>query len=237
MDMLVLADRDGIVDMTHEAISRRTNVPIETIKACIIELEKPDPRSRSPEHNGARLFRLDEHRDWGWCIANYGRYRAINSDETYRAAARNRVARYRENLKEKEPKRKSTDTDTDTKALVTFCNNTLRNVTYGHSLGFLLVFKENKAFFEAWERWEQHRTEIRHKLTPTCRMEQLKKLAKWGPDKSIASINESISQGWQGLFEPKSPAIPNRPPADTRCLADKEMDAVKRQMQRQGYEV
>ena len=31
MDMVILADQDGIVDMTHEALSARTNVDIKTI--------------------------------------------------------------------------------------------------------------------------------------------------------------------------------------------------------------
>ena len=76
-DLLTLADLNGVVDMTHESISRRTNVPIETVRAAISELEKPDPRSRTPDCEGRRIKRLDEHRDWGWFVVNYGNFRKI----------------------------------------------------------------------------------------------------------------------------------------------------------------
>ena len=74
MDMVILADQDGVVDMTHEAIAARTNVPIKTIYGAIEQLENPDPRSRSPKEDGARIKRLDGHRDWGWQLINYEYY-------------------------------------------------------------------------------------------------------------------------------------------------------------------
>lgn len=86
-DMLKLADVDGVVDMTPEAISRRTNVPLEIVKAGIAALEQPDTRSRSSEHEGRRIARLDEHRDWGWVIVNYDKYRQMR-DETDRKSYR-----------------------------------------------------------------------------------------------------------------------------------------------------
>ncbi len=47
MDLLVLADRDGNVDMTLDAIARVTNVPLETVTYAVGELAKPDEDSRS----------------------------------------------------------------------------------------------------------------------------------------------------------------------------------------------
>src|SRR6266705_1985988 len=79
IDFLVLADCNGVVDMTHEAIARRSNRPIGLIRETISELEGPDPHSRSPDFNGARIHRLDDHRDWGWFIINYDRFRKIAS--------------------------------------------------------------------------------------------------------------------------------------------------------------
>jgi hypothetical protein len=95
MDFLILADRNGVVDMTHEAISRRTNRPIETIRATIAELEGPDPRSRTKHANGARIFRLDEHRDWGWGIVNYEHFRKLASEDQRREKTLQRVRKYR----------------------------------------------------------------------------------------------------------------------------------------------
>ena len=94
-DLLTLADLNGVVDMTHESISRRTNVPIETVRAAISELEKPDPRSRTPDCEGRRIKRLDEHRDWGWFVVNYGNFRKIASEEQRREKTRDRVRKYR----------------------------------------------------------------------------------------------------------------------------------------------
>lgn len=95
MDLLVLADRNGVVDMTHEAIARRTNRPVETIRKTILELEGPDARSRTPDCNGARLRRLDDHRDWGWMIVNYDYFRAIASEEQRREKTLSRVHKFR----------------------------------------------------------------------------------------------------------------------------------------------
>lgn len=95
MDLLVLADSDGVVDMTHEAISRRTNVPIEQIHRSITALEQPDPKSRTPAENGSRIVRLDSHRDWGWLIVNYDTFRKISSEEQRKEKTKLRVSRYR----------------------------------------------------------------------------------------------------------------------------------------------
>lgn len=75
MDMLVLADCNGVVDMTPTAIAARTRIPIGKVRNFITELEKPDPESRTPDFDGRRLARLDTHRTWGWVITGYARFR------------------------------------------------------------------------------------------------------------------------------------------------------------------
>lgn len=89
MDLLVLADSEGVIDMTAEAISRRTNVPLETVALALEELAKPDPHSRSKQDQGRRIRLLDGHRKWGWRIVNYPQYRAIIDDEARRSYFRN----------------------------------------------------------------------------------------------------------------------------------------------------
>jgi hypothetical protein len=95
MDLLVLADQDGVVDMTHEAISRRTNVPIEEVKRYIVELQQPDTSSRSKMEEGRRLVPIDSHRDWGWKVVNYHHYRKIRDDEIRRTYFRDKMRKYR----------------------------------------------------------------------------------------------------------------------------------------------
>ena len=63
--LIVLADADGVVDMTAKSISRRTNIPLDVIEYGIAELAKPDSSSRSKAEQGRRILRLDKHRDWG----------------------------------------------------------------------------------------------------------------------------------------------------------------------------
>ena len=97
-DFLKLAD-DGVVDMTRDAIARRLNIPEAELNEAIAVLEGPDPKSRNPDHDGRRLMRLDEHRDWGWVIVNWGEYESIRNKEDNRAKTLQRVHRYREKQK------------------------------------------------------------------------------------------------------------------------------------------
>ena len=116
MDMLILSDSNGVVDMTHEAIARRTNRPIATILTTIAVLESPDARSRTPDADGRRIKRLDDHRDWGWVIINYDHFRKIASEEQRRAKSLARVQKHRDKIRGAAP----------CNAPVTPCNASLR---------------------------------------------------------------------------------------------------------------
>lgn len=65
---------------------------------------------------------------------------------------------------------------------------------------------DNQEFRDVWARWEKHRTEIRHKLTPTTIESQLKSLAKIGPELAIIKLNHTIEMGWQGPRSPQKEA-------------------------------
>src|SRR5581483_626096 len=81
MHMLVLADRNGVVDMTPEAISRVTGIPLDMIEYGIEELQKPDGKSRSFAEEGRRIVLLcPEERTWGWRVVNYRTYRMMGDD-------------------------------------------------------------------------------------------------------------------------------------------------------------
>lgn len=60
------------------------------------------------------------------------------------------------------------------------------------------------AFQEAWADWISFRKEIKKPLTPTAIKMQLKLLASWREIDAIASIEQSVRNGWQGLFEAKA---------------------------------
>lgn len=82
--LIILADKHGIVDMTADAIARRTTFPIEVIQLGLLELEKPDPDSRTPDEEGRRIVRLSDSRPWGWRIVNHAHYRVLRSEDERR---------------------------------------------------------------------------------------------------------------------------------------------------------
>lgn len=88
MDLLVLADQDGVIDKTVKAISRITNVPLNLVQDAINKLCAPDPDSRTNVEGGRRLILIDENRNWGWKIVNYLKYRDIRDEEARRIANR-----------------------------------------------------------------------------------------------------------------------------------------------------
>jgi len=55
-------------------------------------------------------------------------------------------------------------------------------------------------FREIWARWIEYRKEIRHVLTVSTAEAQLQKLAKAGAEVAGKMIEQSVEQGWQGLF-------------------------------------
>lgn len=93
-NLLAHCDKDGFVDKHWRAIAEEVGLSIEEVKDAIVSLESPDEESRSPEENGSRLLRLDEHRAWGWRVVNYGKYRAIRNSDDRRE--QNRLAKQRQ---------------------------------------------------------------------------------------------------------------------------------------------
>jgi hypothetical protein len=89
--MVILSTPDGIVDMTSQNISGRTSIPLEIIETGIADLEAPDPHSRTPDYEGRRIIRLDEHRPWGWQLVNHKKYKDLISLEQKREADRERI--------------------------------------------------------------------------------------------------------------------------------------------------
>jgi hypothetical protein len=72
--ILSIADRHGVVDVTHQYIATVTGLDHDDVVACMERFCQPDLRSRSQEREGARLVLLEPHRDWGWKIVNHGKY-------------------------------------------------------------------------------------------------------------------------------------------------------------------
>lgn len=113
MDLLVLADVDGVVNMTVEAIARRTNAPLDLVSEAIEALTLPDPHSQNREHDGRRLIPIEEGRGWGWRIVSYHHYRAIRDEEQRRQYHRDY---YLEKKKKKDTRKKRNGETTNPRA-------------------------------------------------------------------------------------------------------------------------
>src|SRR5690349_16895069 len=82
--LIILADKHGVIDMTPEAISRRTTIPLNIIEEGIKRLQEPDADSRTPAEEGRRIALLSPDRAWGWQIVNYQHYRNLRSADERR---------------------------------------------------------------------------------------------------------------------------------------------------------
>lgn len=94
--LLCHADREGFVDVSPPAIAGATGLPLDRVQAALVELEAPDPNSRSGEQDGRRLERIDAHRPWGWRVVNFLPYRNLKDADMVREQTRERVKKHRE---------------------------------------------------------------------------------------------------------------------------------------------
>lgn len=61
---------------------------------------------------------------------------------------------------------------------------------------------ESEAFSKAWMSWIDYRKEIKKPIKESTMKAQWKEFQKWGEQKAIIAIEQSITHGWQGIFEP-----------------------------------
>jgi hypothetical protein len=88
--MLALADADGHVEASVGGLARFANVTVKQCEAALLVLSSPDPDSKSPDHEGRRIEKVDR----GWTILNYRAYREMQSPKQAADAAR--AQEYRE---------------------------------------------------------------------------------------------------------------------------------------------
>jgi hypothetical protein len=194
MVLLSLCNRDGEIDMTPEAIAGVTGWPLEFISKGLVELAAPDKRSRTHGHGGRRILPIDEHRDWGWKLTNYQKYR----DEM-------RSLERREYLREaKRRERASTDVNTSTNV------NRVQPIAEAEAEAEAEKKKDAASplppslNIQAWEEWQAYRAERKlPKYRPTSVAKNSAFLASRSAEDQQAIVDYSIRNGYQGLFEAK----------------------------------
>ena len=196
---IILADSDGIVDMTAEAISRRTTLPQDIINIGITSLEQPDPESRSPDENGCRIVRLNDNRNWGWRIVNYPYYRAIRTAEErreyHKLYARKRIR----------------------------VNKSQQNQPIAEAYVYAEAEGINK---QAWDEFVQHRKDIKMPLSGLAAKKNKATLSKYSPEQQQEIVDATISNGWRGLFPPKH-SVKTNPEKYTSGKIGRAMQAVE----------
>lgn len=188
--MIILADQDGIVDYTPEALSATTSIPLEIIKEGIALLESPDPATRTPGEEGRRIVLTNPDRAWGWHIVNYAQYREIRTAEERRA--------YHRKYWTKRTQHHSTP-----------LNNTQQTQPIVEAeVKAEAIHTELPEWLDVklWDDFKQHRLSLKTKVTPLAEKRLLNTLEKLRAEgNNVAEvINRSIENGWKGLFPLKN---------------------------------
>lgn len=187
MVLLSLCDKDGVVDMTPEAVAGTTGWPLDLIRRGIDELAEPDQRSRTPDEAGRRIVPLDDRRDWGWRITNYKKYR-----DQMRSAERREYLRQKK--AEERSRAKSTSVNTSTK------------VNQGQPIADTDTDTDTEADINtsAWALYVEHRKELKAKPLTTRGVTMARnKLAKLSHDDQMTCVETTVANGWTGLFPEK----------------------------------
>lgn len=96
--MLAMADQHGEVQAAIPGLAKRAGVTIAEAEEAIATLSAPDNYSRTPDHEGRRIAKIDG----GWEILNHAKYRFAASLEDRKEKAALRAKRFRDKNKPKE---------------------------------------------------------------------------------------------------------------------------------------
>lgn len=69
--LLSLSDVEGIVEGSVPGLANLCRLTVPEMRAALEKLSSPDPDSRSPEHEGRRIEKIEG----GWKVLNYAKYR------------------------------------------------------------------------------------------------------------------------------------------------------------------
>jgi hypothetical protein len=221
--VLSLADKEGVVDVTPAFIAGVTGLALEDVVACMARFCQPDPYSRSNTENGARLVLLDPHRDWGWRIVNFARYRekarlaAKAAREVESGVNRSRMGDRRGPPETAGDRPSNANANSDRKKDPPTPQGGPGEEAHGASTAMPPGLDP-----AAWERFLAYRHAIRKPIKPASLLAAQRKLAGFGRDQA-AVVEQSVANGWQGLFPLDQP----RPAAGPRPAPVSAVDRVR----------
>lgn len=89
--MLAMKEKDHVVRATIPFLAKASNISMEQCEEYLERFQQPDKYSRSQEHEGRRVQRVDG----GWFILNGEKYRQKLSEVDRKEQVRQAVARHR----------------------------------------------------------------------------------------------------------------------------------------------
>ena len=114
--MLALVNADGFVDTTIPGLANIANVSVEKTREAIAKFESPDPDSRTIDHDGRRIAKVDN----GWFLLNHAKYRKMRNPEERKEYMRKYMKEYRKqnvknvnNVNSCKPQLAHTDTEAE----------------------------------------------------------------------------------------------------------------------------
>jgi hypothetical protein len=200
--LLILSDSEGVVDMTAEAISRRTTIPAHIIAKGLAVLILPDPHSRSQDCEGRRIELINDARPWGWRIVNYKHYRDMRTAADRREYMRDLMR----------AKRAAVSSGDSPLAVLAAVSNVSPSYSDASSEADTTRSARKRAEFvlpewldeDDWAAFVAHRAALRKPLkgrAPSLVIAKLDSLrAKGHSPRDL--INTAIERGWQTVFEP-----------------------------------
>lgn len=203
--MLSLADQNGVVRITPDALARYVNVDLDEAELALERLAAPDEDSTSPELDGCRIV------PWGdgantWRLVNYEKYLKKSREEERKDYKRewdrqNADQRHKSGSKRKNPtKPDKPDPENESE------NESKSKAKGNKSIVVLDEIPEvlqNSSFLNAWDEWIAYRKSKKKPLSDAAKTKQLKLLAQY-PSQAVDMIEASIRNDWQGIFEPKT---------------------------------
>lgn len=90
--LLAMADRDGLAEGSVPGLADFARLPVDDVRRALDKLSSPDPDSRTPDHEGRRIQKVDG----GWLVLNHAKYRAKMNLDDRREYLRKKQAEHRQ---------------------------------------------------------------------------------------------------------------------------------------------
>lgn len=226
--MLAMADKNGEIQGSIPGLARIAGISVADTETALAKFLAPDKYSRTSTNEGRRI----EIIAGGWWLINHEEYRRRASLEDSKQKNAERQSRFRRKKIASEDVTPSngislrnnggithstdiadTDTDTDTKRREEPLSGSGGKLVVSRKLSRKpakpkpdadpsLALPHGELFAVSWQRWKNHRSEIKKPLKPTMMDSQLKRMAGMSEAAAVAMMEHTIEKGWQGLVDP-----------------------------------